>query len=170
MSIDTTNKTDTFYAGEAIVGYGAQLLVGDGASPEGFEAIADLMSITPGEISSAIIDKTHLRSPDGHREKTVGLTDSGPFSLTGNWRPNHASQSYVGGGTGSFASGGLPKMLANKTEKNFKLKLVLPDTTSLEWPFRGVVSKFQPGTISGDERIPFTAEITPLRGYLSSLP
>lgn len=158
--------TNTYYAGEALVGYGAQLMVGDGASPEAFEAIADVMSITPGDISSAIIDKTHLRSPDGHREKTVGLTDSGPFVITGNWRPSHESQSYAGGGAGSFASGGLPKLLADKTEKNFKI--VLKDST--EWPFRGIVSKFQPGTISGDEKIPFTAEITPLRSYLSSLP
>jgi hypothetical protein len=168
-TIDTTNKTDTFYAGEAIVGYGAQLLVGNGASPEVFEAIADVMTITPGEISSAIIDKTHLRSPDGHREKTVGLTDSGPFTITGNWRPKHSSQSYTGGGSGAFASGGLPKLLADKTEKNFKIKLVTP-VRSTEWPFRGIVSKFQPGAISGDERISFTAEITPLRSYLSSLP
>lgn len=158
--------TGTFYAGDAIVGYGTQLMVGDGASPESFAAIADVMTITPGDISSAIIDKTHLRSPDGHREKTVGLTDSGPFTITGNWRPDHESQSYVGGGSGAFASGGLPKLLADKTERNFKI--VLPDAT--EWPFRGIVSKFQPGQISGDERISFTAEITPLRSYLSSLP
>ncbi len=28
-----SNVTDTFYAGDAIVGYGTQLLVGNGASP-----------------------------------------------------------------------------------------------------------------------------------------
>jgi hypothetical protein len=161
-----SNVTDTYYAGDAIVGYGTQLLVGNSASPETFEAVADVMEITPGEISSAIIDKTHLRSPDGHREKTVGLTDAGPFTLQCNWRPSHESQNNAGGGSGSFVSGGLLAMLISKEERNFKIKL--PDST--EWPFRGIVSKFQVGAIKGDDKIPLTIEITPLRSYLSSLP
>jgi hypothetical protein len=41
---------------------------------------------------------------------------------------------------------------------------------SLELPFRGVVTKFQPGAIGLTEKVPFTAEITPLRDFSAGLP
>src|SRR5678815_5194141 len=115
-----SDVTDQFYAGEAIHGYGAQLLVGDGGSPEGFDAVADVNSITPGEMSTAVIDKTHLRSPEAHREKMAGIRDSGPFTCSLNWRPDHESQSNAGGGAGSFANGGLVAMWRARTTHNFK--------------------------------------------------
>lgn len=161
--------TDTFYAGQAINGYGSQLLVGDGASPEGFEAVADVVSITPGSMETAIIEKTHLRSPEAHREKMAGLRDSGPFVLELNWRPGHESQSNTGGGAGSFTQGGLIAMWRERSEKNFKI--VLNDgSPATEWPFRGLVSKFQPGAITGDDKINCTVEITPLQDFSADLP
>ena len=76
--------TDTYYPGEAFTGYGVQLLVGQGgASPETFVAIADLETITPGDMSTTVIEKTHLRSPEAHKEKMAGLRDSGAFALGG---------------------------------------------------------------------------------------
>lgn len=158
--------TGTYYAGEAIFGYGTQLLVGDAASPESFEAIADVTKITPGKMSTEVKDKTHLRSPDRHREKFAGIRDSEPFTVTGNWRPTHQSQSNAGGGTSAFASGGLVYLWRTAAERNFKI--VLP--TATEWPFRGVVTGFQPGEISNDGSIPFTAEITPLQDFSANLP
>ncbi len=162
------DRTDQFYAGEAIHGYGAQLMVGDGASPEVFEAVAQILSITPGEMSTAVIDKTHLRSPEAHREKMAGLRDSGPFTLEGTWAPGEQSQSNAGGGTGAFATGGLMKLWRQREERNFKI--VLADDDETEWPFRGVVTKFQPGQIGVDDKINFTAEITPLQDFSADLP
>ena len=162
------DRTDTFYAGEAIHGYGAQLMVGDGASPETFEAVAQLLSITPGEMTTAVIDKTHLRSPEAHREKLAGLRDSGPFTLTGTWAPHEQSQSNAGGGSGAFASGGLMFLWRTRAERN--MKIVLPTDPEIEWPFRGVVTKFQPGEIGVDDKINFTAEITPLQDFSADLP
>ena len=78
--------TDTYYAGEAATGYGSQLLVGQGgASPQTFAAIADVDEITPGDMSTNVIEKTHLRSPEAHKEKMAGLRDSGAFTVAGNW-------------------------------------------------------------------------------------
>lgn len=161
--------TDTFYAGEAFHGYGSQLLVGDGASPEVFEAIADVLSITPGDMSTATIQKTHLRSPEAHHEKLPGLRDSGPFTISGNWRPKHQSQSNAGGGSGAFASGGLVALWRTRAVKNFKI--VLSDgSPATEWPFRGFVSKFQPGEIGVDDKVNFSAEITPVADFSADLP
>lgn len=161
--------TDTYYEGEAFHGYGSQLMVGDGASPEQFEAVADITSITPGDMSTAVIEKTHLRSPEAHREKLAGLRDSGPFTITGNWRPTHQSQSNTGGGSSSFASGGLVYFWRTRATKNWKI--VLSDgSPATEWPFTGFVSKFQPGEIGPDDKVSFTAEITPVSDFSADLP
>lgn len=161
--------SNTFYEGQAIHGYGAQLMVGDGTSPEVFESVADVESITPGDMSTAVIEKTHLRSPFAHREKMAGLRDSGAFTIVGNWRPKHESQSNTGGGSGSFVSGGLVALWIARTTHNFKI--VLNDSSpATEWPFTGIVTKFQPGEIGIDDKITFTAEITPVSDFSAQLP
>lgn len=169
MPDPNTDVTDLYYEGQAFHGYGSQLMVGDGASPEVFEAIADVLSITPGDMSTAVIEKTHLRSPEAHREKLAGLRDSGPFTISGNWRPGHRSQSNAGGGSGAFASGGLIGLWRARTTHNFKI--VLSDgSPATEWPFTGFVSKFQPGEIGPDDKVSFTAEITPASDFSADLP
>lgn len=164
--------TGTFYPSEGIHGYGAELLVGDDGSPEDFEAIAFINKITPGDMSTAVIDRTHLRSPEAHREKMAGIRDSGPFTIEGTWAPTHESQSNAGSGSpgsGSFADGGLVALWRRRVEKNFKI--ILNDgSPGTEWPFRGVVTKFQPGEIGIDDKINFTAEITPLQDFSADLP
>lgn len=163
-----SDVTNTYYPGEAFTGYGVQLLVGQGgASPETFVAIADLESITPGDMSTDVIEKTHLRSPEAHREKLAGMRDSGAFALAGNWRPTHGSQSNAGGD--GFTNGGLIGLWRTRKEVNFKI--VLTDgSPGTELPFRGIVSKFQPGEISGDAKVGFSAEITPLGDFSADLP
>jgi hypothetical protein len=163
------NVTDTYYEGEAFHGWGSQLMVGNGASPETFEAIADVTNITPGKMSTAPIEKTHLRVPNAHRTKLPGLRDTEPFTLTGNWRPTHESQSNAGGGSGSFVSGGLVALARSREVRNFKI--VLSDgSPGTEWPFSGFVSGFQPGEIGSDDKVPFTAEITPTGDTTADLP
>jgi hypothetical protein len=160
--------TDTYYPGEAFTGYGVQLLVGQGGtSPDTYAAVADLESITPGDMTTNVIDKTHLRSPEAHTEKLAGLRSSGPFALVGNWRPTHGSQSNAGGD--GFTGGGLIALWRTRAERNFKI--VLTDgSPGTEWPFRGVVTKFQPGEITGDNKVTFSAEITPLSDNSAALP
>jgi hypothetical protein len=165
-----SDRTNTFYPAEgAIHGYGAQLMVGDGASPENFEAIAGVVSITPGEMSTADIDRTHLRSPDAHKEHMPGMRDSGAFQVAGIWLPDEQSQSNTGGGSGAFQSGGLVSLWRGRATHNFKI--VLNDgSPATEWPFRAYVSKFQPGEIGQDDKINFTAEFMPTQAYDADLP
>lgn len=168
-----SDRSNTFYAvaDSAIHGYGAQLMVGDGGGSETFQAIAAILSITPGDMSTADIDTTHLRSPDAHREHRAGIRDSGAFTVTGVWLPTDESQSNAGGGSGSFTSGGLIALWRGRQNHNFKI--VLPDnegSPSIEWPFRGYVSQFQPGEIGVDDKINFTASFMPTEAYDSDLP
>lgn len=162
------NVTNTFYASEGFNGYGSQLLVGNTESPSSYEAIAFIDSITPGNMETAVIDRTHLRSPAAHREKLAGLRDSGPFTVKGTWVPGHESQSNAGGGAGAFATGGLVFLWRTRAVRGFKI--VCSDDDATEWPFVGFVSKFQPGEITGDGKVDFTAEITPNQDFSADLP
>src|SRR4029450_1286188 len=171
--------TDTFYAGEAFIGYGAQMLVGQGdgvppTTPETFIAIPDIESSTPGDMTTGIIEKTHLRSPDRHREKLATLRDSGAIVLQGNYRPMHGAHRQTAA-DGFLVGYSLLSLWRNVTECNFKL--IFPDEAgmvgtpgaAIELPFRGVVSKYQPGVLGLDGKCPFTCEITPLQDYSSGL-
>ena len=164
-----SDRTDTFYAAEdAIHGYGAQLMIGDGTSPENFEAVAAIVNITPGSMDTADIDRTHLRSVDAHREHMPGLRDSGPFVCEGIWLPTEQSQSNAGGGSGAFAQGGVVAMWIARTVHN--MKIVLNNgSPATEWAFRGYVKKFQPGSITGDDKINFTIEFMPTDGSSHAL-
>ena len=170
--------TGTYYANEGFIGYGAELLMGaltgagsPGSSPgdDTYTAVAYVNSITPGEMNSGIIDKTHLRSIGAHREKLVGIRDSGPFTCELTWVPTHESQSNAGGGSGAFDGGGLIAVWRNREERWFKI--VLADgSPATEWEFRGAISRFQPGELSVDALVTATVEITPLSDSTQFLP
>src|SRR5678816_1378787 len=117
--------TNTYYAGDAFIGYGAQLLVGQGdGSPETFTAVPDIDTITPGDMTTGVVDITHLRSPGRHREKLGTIRDSGAIVLKGNYRPSHGAH-LQGGGDGFNATHSLLTLWRNVTENNFQL--LVPD-------------------------------------------
>jgi len=166
---DTVNLTDTYYPAEGSAhGYGSQLLVGFASgspgSPEIFEAVAEVRTITFGDQTTATFDRTHLRSPDAHHELEAGLRSSGPFSLECNWRPRHSSQSYNGGGSGSFVGGGTLRMWVERQTRNFKIVLAQGENAPLELPFTGFVSKFQPGPVGSADGPNLVMEIQPKNG------
>lgn len=139
-------------ASDAFHGFGSTYQVGDGnaASPEAFVAVAEVASITPGEMTTEVIDKTHLNSPDEHREKMAGIKDTGVFTLRGNLLPGNATQNK--------STRGLLKLWDDRTV--FNAKLVLSDDDTTEWLHSGFVSKIAVGDITADGKVEFTAEIT----------
>ena len=161
--------TDTDYAASALIGKGAQWLIGDGASPEVFEAVYGVRSITPGRTTTNIIDKTHLRSPNNHTEKMGGRRDSEPFTVEMIYNPAHESHTNAGGGAGVFAAGGIFAMHIAGTELNhiFRLDNGSPAT---ELPLRAIISDLQIGPIGDQDLMTLTATLTPLQDYLSDLP
>lgn len=159
--------TDLFYAGDAFIGYGAQLLVGQDDSPETFVAVPDVTSITPGDASTGIVDKTHLRSPDRHREKKGTIRDHGAFAVAGNYRPEHGAHKTAGG-DGFLPGRSLVALNDNVTEANFKIELpVDAGSPAIELSFRGLVSRYQIGALTVEGLVPFTMDITPLRSFAS---
>jgi len=172
------DRTDTYYpAEEAIHGYGSQLMVSDGGTTPVWEAIAGVVSMTPGEMNTEDIDRTHLRSPDAHREHMPGLRDSGTIVVNFIWLPKEQSQSNAGGGTGAFTNGGLVALWRGRKTHDFKIVLNDGDPLATptpieptEWPFRGYVAKFQPGEIGAEDKIDGTAEFRPTQAYDVNLP
>lgn len=172
------NITDTFYAGEAFIGYKSQLEVGqDDGSPETFVAVADVTMIEPGNTPATIINKTHLRSPGRTHEKMSTIRELGPFSFSGNYRPGHGSHALAGGD--GFAAESSPsaedgKSLASlhrsQAENNFKIIFVEQDGTEHTLSFRGVVSDYKIGQIALETKVEFTAQIQPLSDWTSGLP
>lgn len=165
-----SNVTGTFYAGDAIHGYGAELLIGDGASPEGFEAVADVISITPPTTTTADIPRTHLRSPGAHAEKIPGMRDSSAFTIRCNYRPKtHESHRYAGGGSGSFAGGGIPRLAEDRTIFNSIIR-VNDGSPKSEMEITGYINNLTFGEIGPDNKIEMTFGVMPSVSFTSDLP
>lgn len=162
------NVTGLYYASDGNIGYGAELRVGqDNGSPETFVSIAQVDTITFGEMTAGIINKTHLRSPGRAHEKIATIRDLGAFSITGTLNMKHGSHNNAGGD--GFTSGGLIAIHRSLEERNFQL--VIPDgSPETVLPFRGVISSLNLGELSLEGLQKFTAQVQPLQDYTADLP
>lgn len=157
--------TGQFYpAAEGSIGYGAQVLMGDGASPETFEAIAGVRSITFGETSVADVRRTHLRSLDAHHEHAPGMLDSSAIEVRGIYLPSEDSLATAGGGSGPFASGGLPYLVKQRGTHNFVVRLPI-GSPGKEVEIRGYLTGFSISELSEENVIEYTFGIMPQQAF-----
>jgi predicted secreted protein len=91
---------------------GTQLQAGDGASPEVFTTIAEILSIGGPSMSFGEVDVTNMDSTGSFREFIGGLGDAGKIEFTANYIVTHATQDS---GTGLWA-----RFLA-KTVSNYRV-------------------------------------------------
>lgn len=155
----------TYADTDAFVGFGTELKVGLGnGSPETFVSLKSVKSIKLGKMSANVVERTHLRSPNRHREKIATIRDSEPITVVCNWNPTHGSQSNAGGD--GFTNGGMLALHRDLTENNFIC--VLSNGTS--WPFRGIVTGFDPGELGIETVAEVTFEITPVADSSDELP
>jgi uncharacterized protein YciI len=163
--------TGEFYESEAFIGYGAEFHVGQGDSPENFVAVPEVMSVSPiVSMTTGKVERTHLRSPNRHREWLATLSDSAPIVVSGNFRPAHGAH-LLAGGDGFGAAHNLQALRASALDNNFRI--VLPEAAGEEGgeaialPLVGFVSKYEIGELTNEGKVPFTLEITPSRSYYS---
>lgn len=116
---------------EGLTAQGTYIVMGDGASPEGFDEIAEVTSIGAGPtISREDIDFTHLRSPEGFREFKNGFKDGGEIPLRIQYNPTaHPTHD---------ATTGIAAKLDLEDPTNWKI--VFPNATS--WDFAATVRQF----------------------------
>lgn len=158
------DRTNTTYAAtEGTIGYLTQVLMGDGASPEVFEAIAGVRSVTFGETTVADVNRTHLRSPNAHHEHAPGMLDSSAIQVRGIYLPSEDSLSTAGGGSGVFASGGLPTLVPLRGTHNFVVRH--PNGTD-EVEITGYLTGFSLSEASAEAVIEYTFGIMPTQAFV----
>ena len=79
------------------VGLGVLFKVGDGASPEVFTAVANVVNINISGRSVEEVDFTHLASDNAFREFRAGFKDPGEISMTCHYNPGNATLNGVAG-------------------------------------------------------------------------
>jgi hypothetical protein len=87
------------------VGLGTVFKVGDGASPEAFTAVANVVSINLSGRSVEEVDFTHLASDAGFREFRAGFKDPGELSMTLHFNPSDATHDGTTGLESKLLSG-----------------------------------------------------------------
>lgn len=159
------DRTSTFYAAStnAIHGYGFELQLGDGASPEVFESIAAVTLADPGATETEDIEVTHGRSPNAHREHLAGMRDSGEITFEGVYLPTEDSHATAGGGSGIFTSGGLPYINEQRTIHNWRIKY--PTSPAVYLEVTGYLKRFQPTGVGVDDAVKFAGSIMPTQAY-----
>lgn len=161
--------TDDYYASDAIVGYGGQAKVGQGdGSPETFTAIPEINKIGGlVKLMSDVIEVTHLRSLNRHKEKRVTMRDSAPITLEGNYLPDHGAHK-VAGGDGFDADHSLLSLSISGASNNFELSVIKADGTELSLTLVGSVTGYEAGEVAVGGKIPFSCTITPLHDYFTN--
>ena len=126
----------------AVAGIGTTFQQGDGASPEVFTTVAEILSFSGPELSAEEIDVTNLDSSGGFKETIAGLRDAGAVTLELNWH-KHALQVT------------LRDKLAAGSADNYKI--TFSDSPSTVADFSGVVTAF---SMTTDPNAQITASVT----------
>ena len=116
----------------AIWAYGSALQLGDGATSESFTSIAEIVELTPPQMSRDEIDVTSHSSSDGYREFIAGLRDGGEVSFKANWLPTNSTQD---------GTTGLLECFNDNVNHNWRV--VLPSSL-ITISFSGFLTAFEP--------------------------
>lgn len=121
-------------ASGAIASFGTLIKMGDGASPEVFTTIAELLDIEGPELSVDMEEVTNHSSTGGFEEDIPnGILRLGEISFEVN---------YVPTGTTHNGTNGLIADWKNKTKRNWKI--VWSDSGSTTWTGAAYVTKVNP--------------------------
>ena len=122
----------------ARIGTGILLKRGDGASPENFTALAEIVSLQPPGYSRNEIEVSNHNN--GIEEKLLGLLRYGQVKGKCNWLPNDATQ--INTGVGMRAD-----ILAN-VRANWRI--TFPPSGLPHWTFPARVQMFSPPDVGVD--------------------
>jgi predicted secreted protein len=127
---------------QGLIGYGITVARGDGASPEVFTKIAELIDLSPPSLAKDSVEMTHTDSPDGFREFIPGLKDGGEFTATVNLVPGAATQHNASGGA-------LNDYINETTARNWRI--TFPGSPAATWTFKAFITSFEAATPMDDK-------------------
>ena len=117
---------------DAIIATGILLKAGDGATPENFVAIAEIVNLkAPGLSRNEIDVSIHNAGSDA---KILGMLRKGQVTGTLNWVPTDP--------THSSATGGILSDIVTNTKRNWRI--TFPPNGLPHWTFPGRVQLFDP--------------------------
>lgn len=100
--------------------------VGDGASPESYNAVGQVVNIDGPDGAASVIDVSSLAST--RREKKMGLPDEGRIALSLQYDPDDTGQTRC------------TTLRNGRTAGNFRIEL--SDSPATTWSFSGYVLEF----------------------------
>ena len=89
------------------VGLGATIAFGDGASPEVFTSVAEVVSMSGPNFSRESVDFTHMSSANDYKEFKPGMKDGGEVTFEGRWLPGDSSHDASTGVLSLFEAGSI---------------------------------------------------------------
>ena len=125
---------------------GIALQVGDGADPEVFTTIAEVISVNPLSASRTAIDVTSFDSAGNRREFVGGLVDNGECSFTIQYDATEGTHDE---------STGIISFLDDTETRSFQM--VYPDSATTTQSFKGIVTGFSVSAVLDDK---ITADVT----------
>ena len=115
-------------ATKADIGYSSTFGI-ESATPDTYDVVAEVVSITPPSMQRGTEDSTHLNSPDGYKEFIPGLMEGGDASIGLNFEPAVTVTLVAAFDAGSG-----------------KYKITFPDGATLI--FSGIVTGFEIGELT----------------------
>jgi len=116
---------------------GTQLKMGDGATVEVFETIAEVADIGGPSFSRDSIDTTNHDSPGGYKEGLPGLRDGGEVTFSINFMPENETH--------------IAAIAQFDDDEVHNWQLVYPITPAKQWNFKGYITKFDTKAPVGDK-------------------
>src|SRR5690606_33378621 len=115
---------------EAKIGHGTlfQINLTPGNSPDQWDTVAEVTSVTPPSLARDTVDATHNQSTDKWREFIAGLRDGGEASVELNFVPG-------GSGTNSLFD-------AIRSDDPVGVRIVFPDSPPTTWQFQALITAF----------------------------
>jgi len=137
-------------ASAATAGIGTLLQIGDGASPEVFTTIAEVLDITGPGLTSDLVDITNMDSAGKWEESLPTILRSGEITFSVNFLPVNATQSSTSGLINDFE---------NRTNRNFQL--VFTDSGTTTWSIAAYVTNVSPSMpVAGATTMDVTLKLT----------
>ena len=149
----------------AIPAIGTLLQIGNGASPEVFNSIANIGDITGPTTQAAIVDVTsHTSVSAPWRQKIPTLLDPGSLTIPVYIVPSSGGPSGAGTFYGHNYASGIGRLLVNRGLSPgvpYNFKIIYPDGASTTDEFQGFVTKYTrdmkvAGVIQGSLQIDLT--------------
>ncbi|HTF64546.1 MAG TPA: phage tail tube protein [Edaphobacter sp.] len=128
----------------ANVGYKATFEIGTNASPISYTQIAEVKSIKSFEMTTPVVDVSHLQSPNFTQEKRPGMIQPGTVELSGNFTGDDSQMTILG---------------MQQSGEVFPFRVQAPvnnSTKTYQYTGTAFISKYTPGTFEATKVNEFT--------------